>query len=114
MKKKLILTGDFGIQDVYEGKKLVAVEIEGDFEVEEIDLGTYVRVEFLGGGGSAPYLYTYQDIGLDLEVGDLVDVPTKYEEHNIAQVKALGRGAYKGDPAPVLARYVRKDAGVEW
>lgn len=117
MKRKFTLddAGDgFEFYEILDGSgETIGLVIEGEFDLEQEDLGTYVRVEFCG-GGSAPYLYTYEDIGLGLEIGDLVDVPTKYEEHNLAQVKALGRGVYKGDPAPVLARYSREDAGVEW
>lgn len=78
--------------------------IAGDIEVHVEDLESYVQVEFDGGGS----YYTYRDPSGTLEVGDLVDVPTRYDEHNVAQVKRLGRGDYTGRVADVQARFLRE------
>jgi hypothetical protein len=109
MKRKFIIedAGEgFEFYELLEGKEIVGLVIEGEFDLEEEDLGTYVRVEFIGGSYSSS-LYCYEDPGLDLKIGDLVDVPTQYEEHNVAQVKALGRGSWIRSCLPVTARYER-------
>lgn len=81
-----------------------AYVFEGDIEVEVEDLERLVQVRYVGQDGLKTYTYT--DPFGDLEVGELVDVPTRYEEHNAAIVVALGRGRYTGDgPRVVNGRY---------
>lgn len=83
------------------------VIVKGDFEVEEIDHNAYVQVQFVNGFNSQ--LYTYIDPSGALAVGDLVDVPTQYEEHNLVVVKRLGDG-YKGrSKMKVSGKYLRSD-----
>ncbi len=88
------------------------VVVTGDYEIEEIDPNVYVQVQFVD---PDPYLaavrgklYTYVDPGLGLEVGDLVDVPTVYQDHNVAVVKSLGDGYAGRAKREVGARYVRE------
>lgn len=94
MKTLKVRARDFGgISFRHEDGYIV---ITGNYEFEEIDDAVYVQVQFLGGD---PYfyqvqnkLYTYVDPGFNLRVGDLVDVPTRYSQHNVAIVKKLGDG----------------------
>jgi hypothetical protein len=51
--------------------------------------------------------YTYRDPSGDLEVGDLVEVPTRYGP-NLAKVVALGRGDFAGPVLDVTARLSRE------
>ena len=65
--------------------------------VREATPGTsYVQVRYIGasGQGGASGSYTYIDPGLGLKVGELVDVPTFFQEHNAAIVTELGPGKY--------------------
>ncbi len=88
----------------------------GDAEVvlEEIDENIYVQVEFVNTDPRFSHtrgkLYTYIDpTGGDLDVGDLVDVPTRYASHNLAVVKEFGNGMPSGRPhAVVNGRYSRQ------
>lgn len=86
------------------------VTVEGDFYYTIEDIVQYVQVEFAGTAQVGPTyyargrLYTYIDPGFDLKVGDLVDVPTKYEDHNIAIVRELGPG--KASLAPFVVKEV--------
>lgn len=77
---------------------------EGDCDVIVQDLRTYVQVEFAGSSGS---LYTYVDPGLNLQVGDIVDVPTRIESHNLAIVCKLGDGYNGKAERCVLGRYTK-------
>ena len=80
-----------GIEVVFDRLKGEIV-VTGDALIEEIDSNCYVQIEFLGGPYDHPYkkLYTYIDPFGDLEVGDVVDVPTVYEDHNLAVVNHIG------------------------
>jgi len=103
---------DNGILKSVFGYPIVTVEGEFEFEIEEIK--QYVQVEFAGTASVGPSyyargnLYTYIDPGFDLKVGDVVDVPTKYEDHNIATVRELGPGK------SALAGYVVKEVAARF
>lgn len=65
--------------------------IEGNFDFEIEELRDYVQVEFINKlRGAAAMLYTYIDPGLNLKVGDLVDVPSRFGDNNFAIVRKLG------------------------
>jgi len=52
--------------------------------------------------------YSYIDPTGQLDVGDLVEVPTGYHNNlTVGKVAALGRGSYKGDLKTITAKYVR-------
>jgi len=52
--------------------------------------------------------YSYIDPTGNLDVGDLVEVPTGYHNNPlIAKVAELGRGSFKGELKTVTAKYVR-------
>ena len=72
-----------------------AYVFEGELDFEEESLDKIVRVRFVNSDGRAqvPGGYSYIDPFGNLEVGDLVDVPTKYSNHNLAAVVGFGRGA---------------------
>lgn len=98
-----------GIEVVFDRSRGEVI-VTGDALIEEIDPNRYVQIEFLGGPSDYPYkkLYTYIDPFGDLEVGDVVDVPTVYEDHNLAVVKKIGDG-YKGKSKRfVTARFVKE------
>ena len=88
---------------------------EGQFEiVEDVTEPDYVQVEFAGTASVGPThyargrLYTYIDPGFGLKIGDLVDVPTQYEDHNIAVVRELGPDNKR------LAGYIVKEVSARY
>lgn len=86
-------------------------EFEGDFDFEVEELRDYVQVEFVtpifssitGAQIAKGRLYTYVDPGLDLKIGDLVDVPSNLCDSSLAIVRKLG----PDDAA--LAEYIVKE-----
>lgn len=65
--------------------------------------GPFVQVKFLSGGGSKSTAFTYRDPSGTLQVGDLVEVPSRFGT-GIAKVSALGKGSFKGEILEVTAK----------
>jgi hypothetical protein len=82
-----------------------SVIVSGNFEFEVEDLDPYVQVRFQGSSA----LYTYLDPSGRLRPGDIVQVPTRYAEGNIATVEKLGRGNWSGSALKVTARLVKEE-----
>jgi len=85
-------------------------DIIEEIDLRRLDLGKcIVRVEFVGGGRGIGSSYAYNDPSGQLQVGDLVEVPTRYAASNIARVVGFGRDGYSGPVSDVIARLSKED-----
>lgn len=93
------IAATFGLTPT-EARRLSDFLHESAEEYERLYDDTYVQVRFLPGTAGAQW-YTYRDPSGALSVGALVRVPTRYGPAKLAEVVALGRGAWDGPTSEV-------------
>lgn len=117
MKNQRVVVSLLGLDSTVKHDGFGRYEFNGNVLVTVEDLRNYVQVEFLaplseGNSYASPRRYTYVDPGLNLKVGDIVDVPTRYNDHNLAVVKSLQDGYDGRAERCVLARYFKESPAV--
>lgn len=83
--------------------------IEGEFDLEVEELGSFVVLRLTGEGLALSYRWTYEDPSGTLQPGDIVQVPFGYDDRLVmGTVVELGRGTWTGATKAVAAKLHRE------